>query len=27
FALAEAANAHRLMESSTHFGKIVLKII
>lgn len=27
FALAEAANAHRLMESSTHIGKIVLKIM
>ncbi|PTY08923.1 NAD(P)H-quinone oxidoreductase [Opitutaceae bacterium EW11] len=26
FPLAEAAEAHRLMESGTHFGKIVLKV-
>ncbi len=26
FPLAEAAEAHRLMESSTHVGKIVLEV-
>ena len=27
FPLAEAAEAHRLMESSTHIGKIVLTVL
>jgi len=26
FALSEAAQAHQMMESSQHFGKIVLQI-